>query len=68
VSAVAELAARVDPFEVHLLQGFARCVHEHGFAECDDAFFYARDAALEKEEVVGDGAVADEASHTVMLC
>ena len=59
---MAEFAARVDPFQVYLLQCPARCVHPHGFAESDDALLDARDCAFEEEEVILHVSVAYEAA------
>lgn len=59
-----ELAARIDPLEFHLFQSLSRRVREHRFAECDNALLDTRNGTLEKDEVVLDGAVADEAAHS----
>jgi hypothetical protein len=64
VRAVAELRRRVDPFQVDLLQGLPRCVHEHGLPEGHDPLLDTRDGALQDDEVVLDLAVSDEAAHT----
>ena len=58
-----ELGGCIDPFEVDLLERFAACVREHGFAEGHDSFLDAWDGAFEEDEVVLDFAVADEAAH-----
>lgn len=55
-----EFTAGVDPFELDFLEGLAGGVRVHGFAEGHDALLDARNGALEEDEVVCDGAVADE--------
>jgi hypothetical protein len=66
VCTVAELRGGVNPFQVDLLQGLSRCVHEHGLAEGHDSLLDTRDGALEDDEVVLDLTVSDKATHTTI--
>ena len=59
-----ELGRGVDPLELDLLEGAAGGVDEHGLAEGHDTLLDTRDGTLEKNEVVLDLTVADEATHT----
>eukprot|EP01084_Bolivina_argentea_P258175 435148_1 len=60
---VAQLGGGVDELEGDLLGEGARGLGGHGAAEGDDATAGAGDGALEHDEVVADGTVADEATH-----
>jgi hypothetical protein len=63
-STVTELGGGVDPLEANLLEGLARGVSEHGFAEGHDTLLGTRDGALDHDEVVVDLTVADETTKT----
>ena len=62
-----ELAGRIDPFELDLLERAAGGVDEHGLAEGHDTLLDTGYGALEKNEVVLDLAVANETAHSVKL-
>jgi hypothetical protein len=63
VSTVTELGRSVDPFELDLLQGLARCVVVHRLSESHDTLLDTWHRALEEDEVVFHLAVADETTH-----
>ncbi len=66
VRTVTELGRGVDPLELDLLQRPPAGVDEHGLAQGHDALLDTRAVTLEKNEVVLDLTITDEATHSAM--